>query len=144
MKNFSSGKGKMNFAIILYLTGFVLMTANEMSEARPFVTYDGNDKILRVNSTRLLKSLRVFRRAIDEQDDQNSLAVFNSIDDNSDGEITLEEWQKSSGTFEDFVDLLLDADANHDDKISKSEFLITDVEQLDNDYFDAFSELWFN
>jgi hypothetical protein len=125
----------MKVAVVLCLAGLALVAT---SETHRFAFYDGADRVLKVHPN-FLESQRLMRRAIGvpetrgrNKERQEKLDAFNAIDRNGNGKITSEEWERSSGTFEDFIDLLLDADANNDDEISKREFFTTDVKEMNN------------
>ena len=56
--------------------------------------------------------------------------TFDWIDEDSNGQITVEEWMDRSGPYEDFIDFLIDADQNQDSEISRKEFESTPLFSL--------------
>ena len=111
----------MKLIIALYLSGVALMAFGGFTEAAPLVSFNKRNKHVRVNKD-MLDSQTAQR--------ESKMNTFKLIDEDANGKIDVDEWVGAGGNQEDFVDLLLDVDMNHDDMVSRREFLRTNIEHV--------------
>ncbi|XP_070581956.1 uncharacterized protein [Ptychodera flava] len=84
-----------------------------------YPTFDPGPGALGVGITHRFKrgATDMPRNAVPDSDD-----VFRKLDLNGDGDIEVDEWVRHHGSVKNFVELLIDDDANDDETISKGEF----------------------
>lgn len=111
----------MNFIITLYLSGVALIAFGGFSDAVPLVSFNKSNRHVRVNKELL--------QAQTEQR-ESKMNTFKVIDEDANGKIDVDEWVGAGGNQEDFVDLLIDVDTNHDNMVSRREFLRTNIEHV--------------